>query len=735
MIANGSAPNGVTMELTVTSFHPSPTSGGIMIGSTADGASRRVRIGATVATREPKVGEDWRVTGEWVDDPDHGRQVRAEVALPLVPRGEAIVRWITTNRAVAGVGRVTASKLWKVHGTDLYRILRDGDAAALAADLGPVASVALTNEFRMLADEVHVLERFDRYGFDAATAMMAAKLWGRSAVQRLEDDPYALSALQPWRKVDDRARRLGISIDDPRRLRAAVEEVVARRYRGHERGVGGHTASERRDILAGLRSLLGRSGERHAVTAFDLAVGNGELVERAGMWQGRGPAMMEAEIERKISTRLREVNAPQEKAESAIAIVEAELGFRMDPAQIRAVKQVAASRFCIVDGAAGTGKSTVTRAIMHLAHDLDRAYTQIALSGRAAKRLQEATGHDAMTVHRFLKAITVGGRKMGAGILVMDEASMIATPDLWQIMSWIPDEVGVVLVGDPGQLPPIGAGNPLAALVGTTRVPRATLSQVHRQSSDSSIPVVASAIRGGTMLQVPCFDAEDAGREGVFIAPCSTADVPDTIMGIFEAFVGSPADKPDRAAMRHLHAARVQILGMTLRGPAGVTTLSDRIERRWAGAQPPIHDWGIAETSKILWTRNSYDHDAGLVDDEGRPKVVDVMNGSLGIVQHATPKGAMVLFDDEAGTRTEIRPVDLQRILRGWAITVHKAQGSAFERVIIPIVPSRLLDRTMIYTAITRARRTVVLVGDVALLEQAVSAFPAAASRRQCLLS
>ena len=735
MSTEGSAPRGVTMELTVTSFHASPANGGIMIGSLGDGASQRVRIGAKVATREPKAGEDWRVTGVWVDDQDHGRQVRADVALPLVPRGEAIVRWIATNRAVAGVGRITAGKLWKVHGTDLYRILQEGDAAALAADLGPVASVALTNEFRMFADEVHVLERFDRYGFDAATSMMAVQLWGRAAVEKLDSDPYVLSALQPWRKVDDRARRLGIAGDDPRRLRAAVEEVVARRYRGHERGAGGHTASERGDILAGLRSLLGGADERHAVAAFDLAVGNGELVERAGMWQGRGPAMMEAEIERKISIRLREVNAPHEKAESAIAIVEAELGFRMDSAQIRAVKQVAASRFCIVDGAAGTGKSTVTRAIMHLAHDLDRAYTQIALSGRAAKRLQEATGHDAMTVHGFLKAITVGGRKMGAGILVIDEASMIATPDLWQIMSWIPDEVGVVLVGDPGQLPPIGAGNPLAALVGTTRIPRATLSQVHRQSGDSPIPVVASAIRGGTMLEVPRFDAEDAGREGVFVAACSTADVPDTIMRIFEAFVGSPADKPDRAAMRHLHAARVQILGMTLRGPAGVTTLSDRIERRWAGAQLPIHDWGVAETSKILWTRNSYDHDAGSVDDEDRPILVDIMNGSLGIVQHATTKGAMVLFDDEAGTRTEIRPVDLQRVLRGWAITVHKAQGSAFERVIIPIVPSRLLDRTMIYTAITRARRTAVLVGDVALMKQAVSAFPAAASRRQCLLS
>ena len=730
-VVDGSAS---TMEVTVTSFHASPAGGGILIGNDVDrGRSRRIRIATTIATREPKAGEDWRLTGRWVEDPTHGRQMQADVALPLLPQGEGIVRWIATNPSIPGVGRATAGRLWKQHGADLYRILRDGDAAALSSTVGPMTAAFIANEFSMLASEVAVLERFDRYGLSPATAIAAARLWGAGAIRKLDDDPYSLALLEPWRKVDERAARLGVTLDDPRRLCAAVQEIVARRYRGQDRGTGGHTAATRQEMLAGLRTLLDRRGSELAAGAFEQAETNGELSERDGLWQGRGPALMEREIERGISFRLGHANAPAAVADRAIGMVEDELGFRLDRVQTAAVRLVAGSRFCIVDGPAGTGKSTVTRAILRIAEEHGLGYHQIALSGRAAKRLVEATGHEAMTVHRFLKAVTVGGMKLGVGILVIDESSMIATSDLWQILAWIPKETGVVLVGDPGQLPPIGAGSPLAALVGQAVVPRATLAQVHRQSGTSPIPVVAGEVRLGRVPDLPAFDQGDAARDGVFHVPCTTAEVPREIMRVFEAFVGPPAALPDRDAMRRLHGARAQILGMTLRGPAGVKELADGIERRWLGSQKPIRDWGLAEGSKILWTRNSYGHLTGGMNANGKPADVDIMNGSLGIVQHATTNGAVVLFDDDVGTRTEIRSIDLDRVLRGWAITVHKAQGSAFDRVIIPIVPSRLLDREMIYTAITRARRTVVLVGDADLLTRAACTRGPSSSRRQCL--
>lgn len=722
-------------ELTVTSFHPSPIGGGILIGNDERRVSRRVRIAVDVATRQPKAGEAWRVSGPLMVDEVCGEQIHADVALPLIPRGQGIVRWIATNKAIVGVGTATATKLWDQFGADLYDHLRDGNVAALAAVIGPIGAQSLVAEFRLLADEVSVLEHFDCYGIDAATSIAACRLWGAGAIQKLSDNPYSLILLQPWRIVDERGLRLGLAVDDNRRLIAAISEVMARRYRGSERLSGGHTAAAKADIIKGARTLLGRGGGGLAESAFRLAVETGELIAHGDLYQGRGPAMMEREIERRVAARSGPSSISNHHIDSGIAQTERDLGFSLDKSQASAVRLATSHRFAIVDGPAGTGKSTVTRAIMIAVLNADRTYHQIALSGRAAKRLKEATGHEAMTVHRFLKALTNGALKLGGATLVIDEASMISTPDLWQILIWVPEDTDIILVGDPGQLPPIAAGNPLSAMVQSSPAPRATLTQIHRQEGESPIPFVAAAVRSGSMPAVPAFDPKNAEREGVYLLECTTDEVQRNVLAAFEALVGEPAAAADRNAVKRLHSARAQILGMTIRGPAGVREISEAVERRWFCSQPQIPLWGFAEGSKILWTRNSYGHDAGADDETGSPRKVDIMNGSLGIIQGASADGAWTLFDDDAVGTAEIRLPDLMRVLRGWAITVHKAQGSSFERVIVPITPARLLDRHMLYTAITRARRTVILVGDPAVLRNAVRARGNAPSRTQCLFA
>lgn len=724
------------LELRVTSFHPSPTGGGILIGTDEkSGRSCRVRIGRQSGPRSPRPAESWRLIGTWVQDAIHGTQLQARHASPLIPRGEAITKWIAENPAIVGVGKVTAAKLWRMHGADLYRILRDGDSEALLPAVGPLTATAITTEFRLLADEVTVLQHFDGAGLDASTAMAACRLWGIKAIEKLEENPYNLALLEPWSTVDRRARELGIASDDDRRLIAAVNELMARRYRAGGTGVGGHTASPRADIIMGVRQMLGKATAHLAEHAFHLACDRGEIVQCAGLWQARGPHLMERVIEQDIRQRATARTNALDEVTSAIRDVETEIGVRFDPLQADAVRAAIMTKFAVIDGPAGTGKSLVTRAILRAVEKRGGSYTQMALSGRAAKRLREATGHEALTVHRFLKDMANGRRKLSAGILLIDEASMISTPDLWQIVSWSPPETGLVLVGDPAQLPPIGAGNPFAAIASTPQMPRTTLRNIHRQSGSSPIPIVANAIRAGVLPQVQEFDASNPQAEGVFMASCDTADVFSDVLRVFEAFVGPPPTGPDREAIRRLHRARCQILGMTVHGTAGVQTLSEAIESRWLSLQPPVPGWGLAEGSKILWTRNSYDHPIGRPGPDGAPLTADIMNGSLGIVQRSTPDGAVVLFDDEASTKAEVRATDLERISRGWAVTIHKAQGSAFDRVILPIVRSRLLDRQMLYTAVTRARRSVVLVGDPALLTSAVAAEPRAKLRRQCLFA
>lgn len=726
----------VTVQLTVTSFYPSPVGGGLLIGTECGSTSiYRVRIGSEIASREPRPAEQWRVSGTWVVDETHGRQIQADVALPLIPSGEAVIRWIASNPTIAGVGTATATKLWKQHRNDLYRILRSGDGETLARTVGPIAAQAIVSEFAMMAEEVDVLEHFDQHGIDAPTAIAACRLWGAGAISKLEEDPYSLNLLQPWTKVDERALRMGVTREDSRRLIAAVGEVVARRYRGHGRGIGGHTAAQEGEVVAALRQVLGRSSAELAERAFSLAAEAGELIEYKGLWQGRGPYMMERAIERELRVRLTPRMRPPPDVAESIRQVESELGIELDCAQVAAVEGAVLNRFAVIDGAAGTGKSLVTRAIMRSVHASGHAYTQVALSGRAAKRLREATGHEALTIHRFLKELANGVRKLAPGTLLIDEASMVSTPDLWQIVSWATPEIDIVLVGDPGQLPPIGAGNPLSAAVSCPALPRKTLTVIHRQSGPSPIPQVAQAIRSGDVPRLPEFNRANTAPEGVFAVSCSSADVPNRVLEVFESFVGSPASGADRVAIRQLHAARAQILGMTTQGPAGVKALSEAVEARWMSGQPPIPGWGLAEGSKILWTRNSYDHPIGGTGPDGEPIKADIMNGSLGIVQRATANGASVLFDDENSTKAEIRAHDLNRVIRGWAVTVHKAQGSAFDRVIIPVVRSRLLDRQLLYTAITRARKAVVLIGDPHLIRVAVQGATRSSLRRQCLLA
>lgn len=724
-----------TYVLSVTSFHPSPVGGGILIGTdTRTGKSRRARISADIVARPPAVGESWRVSGDWTKDERHGWEIAADKALPVAPTGEAIMRWIASSEALPGIGRGTARRLWDALGSGLYQALREGDTSVLAPLTGPSAAIAMITEFRLLTGEIEVFEWFDLHGLDPRVALAAAGLWGTEAIDRLEANPYCLSLLEPWKRVDDRARALGVALDDERRLVAAVNEAVAQRYKGHDRGAGGHMSATRQHLISIVRQLLGRATANLAADAVTLAIERGELIEHAGQLQGRGPYLMERQVEQAIRERLAGPRTSLDAA-AAIAGVEEELGLRLDAAQVDAVSIATESRFAVIDGAAGTGKSMVTRAIMRATQRAGQSFIQVALSGRAAKRLREATGHEALTIHRFLKGVTNGNILLEPGKLLIDEASMVSTPDLWQILNSALPTTDVILVGDPGQLPPISAGNPLAALVAADGIPRVTLTTIHRQSGRSAIPVVAAKIRAGALPFLPIFDMSSPEGEGIFLLPAEPDDVPGRTIDVFESFVGLPADGPSRDAVRRLHAARVQILGATVFGPAGVRAISDKVENRWMTAQPQVPGWGLAEGSKILWTRNSYDHDTGIPNGSGGNVAADIMNGSLGIIQRVVDEGAITIFDDEISTRALIRARDLERVQRGWAITVHKAQGSAFDTVIVPVVHGRLLDRQLLYTAITRAKSRVVLVGDPALLQAAVQKMPSGSARQQSLFS
>ncbi|WP_287786720.1 AAA family ATPase [Acidiphilium sp.] len=738
---------GSTAFVQVTSFHPGTFGGGILIGRDAEGAAEgviRARITASVLPRAPVHGEVWRVTGEIerhpVPDPRTGRtelldHLVASWAAPVAPHGAAIRRWIARHPDIRGVGDGYAERLWDAHGLHLYELLRNRDVAALAAVLDMPKACAIVDAFGLLVDEITALEDLDGLGLDGKVANAALRLFGADAGRRFRENPYLLTLLEPWSKVDAAALASGMVPADNRRLLAAVDVAAARAFRTTESNLGGHTVVLRAPLLGRVRQMLGRSAAACADQAVGMALAQGLLIEVGPeRYQARAPAHMERELERAITERLARPRRPVDRAMVAavIAEVEREDDIRLAPEQREAVVVSLSSGVAVITGGAGTGKSTVVKAIRRGHIRAARGdYAQVALSGRAAKRLREAAGGEAMTVYRYLKDTELGRLGIRRGLLVVDEFSMVGTPDLWLLLTQTAVEVDVVLVGDPAQLPPIKAGNPAAVLAESSRVPRATLRLPQRQAPSTGIPQMADLIREGKSPNLPAFDPAAPDRPGVFVWPCDDDAVPGRVLAAFEALVGAPSPVASRTAMARLHQADVQVLAMTKRGPAGAVDLGDAIERRWMASQPAIHDWGFRVGSKLLWTRNSYDHPTGRLLANGDEEMVDIMNGALGVILRATASGAEVRFDDN--TISGMVRSDLGDVLRGWAITVHKAQGSAFRSVIIPVVKCRLLDRAMLYTAITRAKISAILVGEPELIRQATAAPPIAWRRLQAL--
>lgn len=726
-------------EITITSVHTLRGSLQVLIGRDEDHILRRALASSTILPREPTVGETWRVGGTSCVHPVYGEQIHAATALPLVPRGHALIRLLATDRRFSGVGWATATRLWEKFGPDIYEVLLRGDVQALADVIGFEKAIIIIEEFGMFRDEVEVLRDLDRYGVSARTAGAAARLWGTSALRKLQEDPFELTLLEPWASVDAFALRLGVPPNDRRRRVAAVTEALSERYRAGDMLAG--TA----DVTRRARQLL-QPGSVPIGDACATAIQRGEIVEiEKDSIQLAGCHFLEREVERLILDRLSLGGRMRDEdvIQQVLTETDRRTRFSLVPQQCEAVRMAASSRVSIISGGAGTGKTAVLRAVLDARKAMWAARSgpgeaeppifQLAVAGRAAKRMAMATGRDAWTIARFINGIEHSGRRPASGLVVIDEMSMVDTPTLYRILMQLDPDVDILLVGDTAQLPPVGAGRPLQALLKSKSVPWVTLDVVHRQAIETGVPAIAENIRSGFLPSLARFDLRHSRKSGVFIHPAPREDLLESTMTVFRALAGSP---PLESNAQSLHDLDIQILCQTTNGPAGTRMINQAVETEYMTYQRPIADWGIHCGSKLIWLKNDYekgplrkpDGTHRTDPDTGKPLYAGFMNGALGIVG-VTERGVRLSLDD--GATDVIEPQDLEKLTRGWAITVHKSQGSAFRRVIIPVMKSRLLDRAMIYTAITRASETAVLVGDIDEISDVVASLPSA-DRRKC---
>lgn len=675
----------------------------------------------TLGAARVEKGQWWEVRGPMVEritvvDGFHLRehQVDADTAHLAMPSGEHVVNYLAENTAFEGIGLVKARRLWERFGEQLYTLLDAGEPDAFFEVLHPDVALRLTAAWASNG-QTRTLQWLQAAGFDTKIGRKVLRFFGDEAQVRLEEDPYRLLSFSgTWSAADALARsRFGVAADDPRRLRGAVEEACYRAFSD------GHTTLLTSQLMSRVTPLLGRPPEGvrwRDLLARAVAEGlsNGSIVQTSHGLQPLGALVMERQIAKSIQQRLAREDEllPPDRLQALIAAGEALDGIELNIEQREALALAAKHPFACITGGAGVGKTTVLKSLYRLYDEVGTRVIQVALAGRAAKRMQEATGRTASTIASFLKAL--GDDTFdGPTVLVVDEASMVDIISMSRLCEALKPHVRLLLVGDPNQLMPVGPGLVLHCLVALPHIPVVELKTVKRYGGE--IAAVATAVRAG---RPPSIGTDETAA--VAFLPCDERSIADLVVDLYG-----------------IAPLETQVLSPLRNGLAGTKRLNELCQNRFTKGQPSASKWneefdkiescGLNLGDVVLCTRNMWDR--------------GLQNGSLGRVVEIEPPPlssevadrvvAWVEWDD--GVKRALSTDMLDDVELGFAVTVHKSQGSQWRRIIIPVTASRMLDRTLLYTAITRAQSQVILVGDADAAMRAIAAPPKAEGRQVAL--
>lgn len=675
--------------------------------------------GTQLGEAQVQPGQWWAVTGEpsIYSRTINGyvvseRQICAvDIALVRLS-GEHIVSFMAESDDFQGIGIVKARKLWAEFGERLYEILDAADVASLetvlTTDAAECAVKAWANQ-----GSAQTLQWLQSSGIDVRTGRKLMTFFGKETHQKLKEDPYRLLSFSAsWKHVDSFAQsRFDVTLDDPRRLQAAVEEALYRLFDG------GDTVCPISVLLKRVESVLGSSGHRSLVmSALESGLNNGSyVIGDDGNIHLLGALIMEKMVASSIATRLIPSDPLLTGSDVAQVIAEYEHAEKLElnVEQRQAVHCAIANPMTVILGGAGVGKTTVLKALYEALDAAGVAIHQMALSGRAAKRMSEATGRTSSTLARFFRSKDAANMA-GPTVVVVDEASMVDIITMHRLCELLPAHARLILVGDTSQLMPVGPGLVLHALARIPGIPMVELTQVKRYGG--AIAKAAAEIRSGSWPQLP-----DDAEAPISFLPCKVSSIPEVVVSLYAT---------DRE--------NSQILSARRNNADGVKSLNELCQGRFSKHGPALlvrndefdmdmstglHLGDLVLCTKNLWDLGLQNGSLGkLVEIERTPRLISKLDGTeLG---HAL---AWIDWDD--GERRPVLAEMLDVLELGYALTVHKAQGSQWKRVIVVLTGSRMLDRTLVYTAITRAQSQVIIVGDEQAVRAAVEAPPHAELR------
>jgi len=672
---------------------------------------------AVVGTFPPMaLGARVRVRGRIEVDRKHGEQLRAESLIELAPDTLAGLEKYLASGLIKGVGPKLAGRIVATFGFDALKVLDEEPHRLTEVEgLGAKRRTALVKAWRDQRALRDVMVFLQAHGASPALATRIVRRYGSAAMSIVSRDPYrlALDVHGVGFKTADRiAASIGVAADSPERMQAGVLQVV------HDVTEAGHVWTDEVEITARAAVMLGLDLEDAQVAArlaraLDALVLSGRVVleSEGGARRVYAAEMHAAEV--RLAQRLASLAGSPARAldgvDAAVAAFEARARVELAPEQRHAVEEAARRQVLVVTGGPGVGKTTIVRAILAVLAR-DKVLVRLAApTGRAAKRMSEATGAEATTLHRLLefepKTATFKrdrGRPIEAGAVVVDEASMVDLPMADALTQAVAPGTRLILVGDVDQLPSVGPGAILRDVIASGVLPCVVLRQIFRQAARSLIVTNAHRINAG---EAPVAAPAGAQADFFVIERRDPDKARETILELVASRI------PQRFGLDPVRD--VQVLTPMNRGPAGAVALNEALQ---AALNPPGR--GKAEAvrgartyrvgDKVMQLRNDYDR--------------NVFNGDVGVVTGIDPEenALSVRFDDR---EVAFDAGDLDDLVLAYACTVHKSQGSEYPAVVVPLLTTHfvMLSKNLLYTAVTRGKRLVVLVCDPRALELALS--------------
>jgi exodeoxyribonuclease V alpha subunit len=675
-----------------------------------------------------QIGESLRLTGQWSSHPKYGKQFQVHSYTTVLPATIQGIRRYLGSGLIKGIGPMMAERMVAHFGAGILTVIETEPARLIEVHgLGPKRTAKIADAWEEQKAIKEVMVFLSGVGVSTSLAVKIYKKYRDAAISVVRNEPYQLAA-EVWgigfKTADTIAQAVGIPHDSPERIKAGLQYTLS------QAADNGHCYLPQPNLITDATKILEVDRELIGPCLDELVAVDGVVRENVLSAEGDGslPAVYLVPFhraEQSLASGLLDLLGSRSERlpafkdvdwDKALSWLRSRTGQDLALEQQQAVQLALTSKVAVLTGGPGCGKSFTVRSIMELAAVKKATVVLVAPTGRAAKRLAELTGHEASTVHRLLELQPGGDPKydrdnpLDADLVVVDESSMMDVILANKLIKAIPPGAHLLLAGDVDQLPSVGAGEVLRDLLAADIIPRVRLTHIFRQAQESGIVVNAHRINSGTRPQL-------AGFRDFFWFACDPAE--DTGPHPAEETAKLVVDIVARRipAKFGLHPVRdVQVLTPMHRGPAGAGNLNMLLqealtpsrdgapEKRYGGRVFRVGD-------KVTQLRNNY--------DKGK---AGIFNGTVGTVTGVSQEDQTLTVLTDEDEQVDYDFAELDELAHAYAVTVHRSQGSEYPAVVIPLTTSSwmMLQRNLLYTGVTRAKKLLILAGSRRALAQAV---------------